>query len=86
MEELDQVVLHLGNGASAAAIRGGRPVDTSMGFTPLEGLVMGTRAGDLDPGVLLHLLRRGDLDVDGLEDLLHHRSGLEGLAGIVRLP
>jgi acetate kinase len=81
VEELDQIVLHLGNGASAAAIRGGRPVDTSMGFTPLEGLVMGTRAGDLDPGVLLHLLRRGDLDVDGLEDLLHHRSGLEGLAG-----
>jgi acetate kinase len=81
VEELDQIVLHLGNGASAAAIRGGRPVDTSMGFTPLEGLVMGTRAGDLDPGVLLHLLRRDDLDVDGLEDLLHHRSGLEGLAG-----
>jgi acetate kinase len=81
LEELDQIVLHLGNGASAAAIRGGRPVDTSMGFTPLEGLVMGTRAGDLDPGVLLHLLRQGDLDVDGLEDLLHHRSGLEGLAG-----
>ena len=80
--ELDQIVLHLGNGASAAAIRGGRPMDTSMGFTPLEGLVMGTRAGDLDPGVLLHLLRQGDLDVDGLEDLLHHRSGLEGLAGI----
>ena len=81
VEDLDQIVLHLGNGASAAAIRGGRPVDTSMGFTPLEGLVMGTRAGDLDPGVLLHLLRQGDLDVDGLEDLLHHRSGLEGLAG-----
>ena len=60
---------------------GGRPVDTSMGFTPLEGLVMGTRAGDLDPGVLLHLLRHGGLDVDGLEDLLHHRSGLQGLAG-----
>ena len=79
--ELDQIVLHLGNGASAAAIRGGHPVDTSMGLTPLEGLVMGTRAGDLDPGVLLHLLRHGDLDVDGLEDLLHHRSGLEGLAG-----
>ena len=81
LEELDQIVLHLGNGASAAAIRGGRPVDTSMGFTPLEGLVMGTRAGDLDPGVLLHLQRQGELDVDGLEDLLHHRSGLEGLAG-----
>ncbi|UNX56652.1 acetate kinase (plasmid) [Georgenia sp. TF02-10] len=81
LDELDQVVLHLGNGASAAAISGGRPVDTSMGLTPLEGLVMGTRPGDIDAGVLLHLLRHGDLDVDGLEDLLHHRSGLEGLAG-----
>jgi acetate kinase len=79
---LDQIVLHLGNGASAAAVRHGRPVDTSMGFTPLEGLVMGTRAGDLDAGILLHLLRHGDLDVDGLEDLLHHRSGLQGLAGL----
>ncbi|MEQ6903061.1 acetate/propionate family kinase [Nocardioides sp. YIM 152588] len=79
--DLDQIVLHLGNGASASAIRGGRPVETSMGLTPLEGLVMGTRAGDLDPGVLLHLLRHGNLDVDALEDLLHHRSGLKGLAG-----
>lgn len=79
--ELDQVVLHLGNGASASAISGGRPVETSMGLTPLEGLVMGTRAGDLDPGLLVHLLRHGDLDLDGLEDLLHHRSGLHGMTG-----
>lgn len=79
--ELDQIVLHLGNGASAAAISGGRPVDTSMGLTPLEGLVMGTRGGDLDPGILLHLLRHTDLGVEGVEDLLHHRSGLAGLAG-----
>jgi acetate kinase len=75
------VTLHLGNGASAAAIRGGRPVETSMGLTPLEGLVMGTRAGDLDPGILLHLLRHARLEVDELDDLLQHRSGLEGLAG-----
>jgi acetate kinase len=80
-DEVDQVVLHLGNGASAAAIRGGRPVDTSMGLTPLEGLVMGTRGGDVDPGVLLHLQRHAGLDVDDLDDLLHHRSGLLGLAG-----
>lgn len=79
---LAQITLHLGNGASAAAIRGGRPVDTSMGMTPLEGLVMGTRAGDLDPGVLVHLLRHGGLDVDGLDDLLQHRSGLLGMAGV----
>lgn len=78
----DQIVLHLGNGASAAAIRGGRPLDTSMGLTPLEGLVMGTRGGDLDPGVLLHLLRHVEgMDVDRLEDLLHHGAGLQGLAG-----
>jgi acetate kinase len=78
--ELRLVVLHLGNGASASAISGGRPVDTSMGLTPLEGLVMGTRGGDVDPGVLLHLLRSGH-SVGELEDLLHHRSGLQGLAG-----
>jgi acetate kinase len=78
--ELDQVVLHLGNGASASAIRGGRPVDTSMGLTPLEGLVMGSRGGDVDPGLLLHLLRNG-VDVDQLEDLLEHHAGLVGLCG-----
>ncbi|RYP86776.1 acetate/propionate family kinase [Nocardioides guangzhouensis] len=81
LAELRQVTLHLGNGASVAAVRGGRALDTSMGLTPLEGLVMGTRPGDLDPGVVVHLLRHGGLDVDGLEDLLHHRSGLLGLAG-----
>lgn len=79
--ELAMVVLHLGNGASATAVLDGAPVDTSMGLTPLEGLVMGTRGGDLDPGVLLHLLRRG-VTVADLEDLLHHRSGLQGLAGV----
>lgn len=79
---LAQVVLHLGNGASAAAVRGGRPVDTSMGLTPLEGLVMGTRAGDLDPGILLHLTRHAGLGPDALEELLHHRSGLQGMAGL----
>jgi acetate kinase len=78
--ELALITLHLGNGASAAAIQGGRPVDTSMGLTPLEGLVMGTRPGDVDAGVLLHLLRHG-YDADALEELLHHRSGLQGLAG-----
>ena len=78
---LAQVVLHLGNGASAAAIRAGRPVETSMGFTPLEGLVMGTRAGDLDPGILLHLQRHASYDVDRLDELLNRRSGLLGLSG-----
>jgi len=81
LEELRMVVLHLGNGASAAAIAGGRSVDTSMGLTPLEGLVMGTRSGDLDPAVLLYLARNGGFDVDALDELLNRRSGLLGLAG-----
>jgi acetate kinase len=75
------VSCHLGNGASVTAIDGGRSVDTSMGMTPLEGLVMGTRAGDVDPGVLLQLRREGHLDADELDDLLNKRSGLKGLAG-----
>jgi acetate kinase len=80
--ELDQIVLHLGNGASVSAIRRGIAVETSMGLTPLEGLVMGTRSGDLDPGALLHLLRAGGLDVDQLDALLNRRSGLLGLSGV----
>ena len=75
------LVAHLGNGASLCAIRDGRAVDTTMSFTPLDGLVMGTRPGNLDPGVLLHLLSRG-MDAAALEDLLYHRSGLLGVSGI----
>jgi acetate kinase len=81
LEDLRMVVLHLGNGASAAAIAGGRSVSTSMGMTPLEGLVMGTRSGDIDPAVLLHLQRVGGYDVAGLDDLLNRSSGLKGLGG-----
>lgn len=80
LTELKQVVLHLGNGASACAIDGGRSVDTSMGLTPLEGLVMGTRTGDIDPGVLLHLTRAG-LGADELDRVLNKQSGLLGLGG-----
>ena len=79
--ELKQIVLHLGNGASACAVDGGRSVDTSMGMTPLEGLVMGTRSGDLDPAVLVHLARRAGLGIDDLDELLNRRSGLLGLSG-----
>ncbi|GAB83842.1 acetate kinase [Gordonia rubripertincta] len=79
--ELDQIVLHLGNGASASAISGGQPVDTSMGMTPLEGLVMGTRSGDIDPGLVLHLNRVAHLSVDEIDTLLNQRSGLRGLCG-----
>jgi acetate kinase len=74
------ITLHLGSGCSAAAIRQGRSVDTSMGYSPLEGLVMGTRAGDLDPGILTHLLREG-YTLRDLEHLLNHESGLKALAG-----
>jgi acetate kinase len=73
------IVAHLGNGASVCAIRDGHSVDTSMGFTPMEGLVMGTRAGDLDPGVILYLLRSGRSEAD-LDDLLNHRCGLRGVS------
>ncbi|WP_141494130.1 acetate/propionate family kinase [Kytococcus schroeteri] len=79
-EDLRTVVLHLGNGASASAVRYGRPVDTTMGMTPLEGLVMGTRTGDLDPGVILHLQRQG-MSAGEVDELLNHRSGLKGMTG-----
>ena len=80
--DLNQIVLHLGNGASVSAIRGGHSLDTSMGLTPLEGLVMGTRSGDIDPGVIFHLNRTAGMSVDDIDDLLNRRSGLKGLAGV----
>ncbi|WP_039802613.1 acetate kinase [Nocardia araoensis] len=80
--ELNQIVFHLGNGASASAIRGGHPIDTSMGLTPLEGLVMGTRSGDLDPGIMAHLARSAHLDIDAIDTLLNRDSGIKGLAGV----
>jgi acetate kinase len=81
LKDLNQIVLHLGNGASASAIAAGRPVDTSMGLTPLEGLVMGTRSGDIDPGVFGYLCRAAQMGVDEVESMLNERSGLLGLAG-----
>lgn len=80
LADLRLIVFHLGNGASACAIAGGRSVDTSMGMTPLEGLVMGTRSGDLDPGALFHLARAG-LSTPELDTLLNRRSGILGLSG-----
>ncbi|WP_422769414.1 acetate/propionate family kinase [Plantactinospora sp. WMMC1484] len=80
LPDLNMVVLHLGNGASATAVAGGRGVDTSMGMTPLEGLVMGTRTGDIDPAVVFHLARAG-LPLDRIEELYQHGSGLLGLSG-----
>jgi acetate kinase len=81
LDRLNQIILHLGNGDSASAIAGGRPVETSMGLTPLEGLVMGTRSGDVDPGVISYLWRRANMSVDEIESMLNNRSGVWGLAG-----
>ncbi|MCV7088788.1 acetate kinase [Mycobacterium interjectum] len=78
---LKQIVLHLGNGSSASAIAGTRPIDTSMGLTPLEGLVMGTRSGDIDPSIVSYLWHRADMGVDDVEAMLNERSGVLGLSG-----
>ncbi|HEX7232556.1 MAG TPA: acetate kinase [Candidatus Binatia bacterium] len=80
-EHVKLVTLHLGNGASACAIREGRSMDTSMGFTPLEGLVMGTRSGDLDPALVSFLARKENIDAAEVERWFNHRSGLLGLSG-----
>ncbi len=81
LETLRIVTCHLGSGSSLAAVRGGRSVDTTMGFTPLEGLVMGTRAGTVDPGLVLWLIRTGGLAADAVNQALERRSGLLALAG-----
>lgn len=75
------IICHLGSGASVCAVRDGASIDTSMGLTPLEGLVMGTRSGDVDPGLLLYLLRSGKRTPEQLDDLLNHDSGLKGVSG-----
>jgi acetate kinase len=76
------IIAHLGNGASVTAVRGGKSIDTSMGLTPSGGVIMGTRSGDLDPGVLVYLMREKQFDAAMLEDLVDHRSGLQGISGI----
>ena len=79
--EANVIVAHLGNGASMTAVRGGKSVETSMGLTPLEGLVMGTRSGDIDPAVVFHLQRVAGMSTDQSDDLLNRRSGMLGLSG-----
>jgi acetate kinase len=76
------VIAHLGNGASVTAVRDGSSIDTSMGLTPSGGLIMGTRSGDLDPGVLIYLMREKGFDADQLEDMVDHRAGLLGISGV----
>jgi acetate kinase len=80
--DLRLVIAHLGNGASVSAVRNGLCVDTSMGFTPLEGLMMGTRSGSIDPGILLYLLRHKGLEVNALDKALNYESGLLGVSGV----
>jgi acetate kinase len=82
LAEVNLVTMHLGNGASVAAVAGGRCIDTSMGLTPLEGLVMGTRSGDLDPAIVLFLHREARLSLDEIDTLLNRESGMKGLAGV----
>src|SRR5262245_17831174 len=76
------VIAHLGNGASLAAVLNGQPLDTTMGFTPTGGLMMGTRSGDLDPGVLIHLMHAKSYDAGQLDELVNHRAGLLGVSGL----
>jgi len=82
LEEVNLITCHLGNGASVCAVRGGRSIDTSMGMTPLEGLIMGTRSGDIDPGVIFYLGRKARMSLDQLDVLLNKRSGMKGLCGV----
>jgi acetate kinase len=82
LESLHLISLHLGNGASAAAVRAGRSIDTSMGMTPLEGLMMGTRSGDIDPAIVFYLKRKTGLSRDEVESVLNRQSGLKGICGV----
>jgi len=82
LASVNLITLHLGNGASAAAIKNGKSVDTSMGLTPLEGLIMGTRSGDIDPAIIFYLIRKTDLSQNDIESLLNKHSGLKGVCGV----
>ena len=82
LADVKLIVCHLGNGCSLSAIHNGHSVDTTMGFTPLDGLMMGTRSGSVDPGILIHLMRQNNCTADQLDQLLNQQSGLKGLSGI----
>ncbi len=81
LNQMNLITLHLGNGASVCAIKNGKSIDTSMGFTPLEGLIMGTRSGDIDPAILLYLLRECNYTNDEIDTILNKKSGLLGICG-----
>ncbi|MEM8546129.1 MAG: acetate kinase [Cyanobacteria bacterium P01_H01_bin.119] len=82
LQDLRLIICHLGNGCSLSAVSGGHSVDTTMGFTPLDGLMMGTRSGSVDPGILLHILRTQNISVETLDRLLNKESGLKGISGV----
>src|SRR5205823_1996880 len=82
LHELKLVICHLGNGCSAAAVQGGRSIDTTMGFTPLEGLMMGSRSGSVDPSILIYLQREKGYSADTLDKILNDESGLKGISGV----
>jgi len=82
LEALNLITLHLGNGASATASKGGKSIDTSMGMTPLEGLIMGTRSGDIDPAIIFYLQRQTGMGGDAVEAILNKKSGLKGICGV----
>lgn len=81
-EELKTIVCHLGNGASICAVKNGKSIDTSMGLTPLEGLIMGTRSGDIDPGAMEYLAKKENIDLEGVMTILNKKSGVQGLSHI----
>ena len=81
VDDINLIVCHLGNGASMTAIRGGKSIDTSMGLTPLQGLMMGTRSGDIDPAVVFYLAREAQMSIDDIDRLLNRESGVKGMAG-----
>ena len=82
LDSLNLITLHLGNGASVAAVKGGKSIDTSMGMTPLEGLIMGTRSGDIDPAIIFYLGRHNGPGIDEVEYILNKESGLKGICGV----
>ena len=81
LNKLNLITLHLGNGASACAIKSGKSIDTSMGLTPLEGLMMGTRCGDIDPAIIPFLSHNHNMDIDAIDKMLNKESGLKGICG-----
>ena len=82
VEDLKIIVCHLGGGASVCAVKGGKSVDTSMGLSPLEGLIMGTRSGDIDPSAMEFICKKENLDIDGIMEVLNKKSGVQGLSGV----